>query len=113
MTTHPRIDTAPIASCIIVVRGVRVLLDRDLADLYRVRAIALRQQVKRNRARFPADFMFQLTPREVAGLLSQSGEGSGFSVDGVPITDDVRSEADQGSCPQQDGLGVRAGTTAT
>ncbi|MBN8280398.1 MAG: ORF6N domain-containing protein [Gammaproteobacteria bacterium] len=69
-------DTAPIAGRIIVVRGLRVLLDRDLADLYRVRAIALRQQVKRNRARFPADFMFQLTRGEVASLLSQSVIGS-------------------------------------
>lgn len=72
MATHPHIDTAPIASCIIVVRGVRVLLDRDLAALYRVRAISLRQQVKRNRKRFPADFMFQLTSAEAAELVSQS-----------------------------------------
>jgi hypothetical protein len=55
-----------------VVRGVRVLLDRDLADLYGVRAISLRQQVKRNRKRFPADFMFQLTSTEVAELVSQA-----------------------------------------
>lgn len=72
VTTHPRIDTAPIASCIIVVRGARVLLDRDLADLYRVPARSLRQQVKRNRKRFPADFMFKLTDEEVGQMVSQS-----------------------------------------
>lgn len=53
-------------------RGARVLLDRDLADLYRVPARALRQQVKRNRKRFPADFMFQLTDEEVGQMVSQS-----------------------------------------
>jgi ORF6N domain len=49
-----------------------VMLDRDLAELYGVKAIALRQQVKRNRQRFPEDFMFQLTPEEAHGLLSQN-----------------------------------------
>ncbi|MBL8199495.1 MAG: ORF6N domain-containing protein [Chromatiales bacterium] len=72
MPVSPKISTAPIASCIIVVRGARVLLDRDLADLYRVPARALRQQVKRNRKRFPADFMFQLTDEEVGQMVSQS-----------------------------------------
>src|SRR6266852_76413 len=48
------------------------MLDRDLADLYGVRAIALRQQVERNRARFPEDFMLQLTPDEAEGLVSQN-----------------------------------------
>ena len=43
------------------IRGRNVMLDRDLAELYGVKAIALRQQVKRNKQRFPADFMFQLT----------------------------------------------------
>lgn len=72
MSERPHISTAPIASCIIVVRGARVLLDRDLADLYRVPARALRQQVKRNRSRFPDDFMFQLTDEEVDQMVSQS-----------------------------------------
>lgn len=40
------------------------MLDRDLAELYEVKAIALRQQVKRNELRFPPDFMFQLTAKE-------------------------------------------------
>lgn len=57
---------------ILLLRGEKVLLDRDLADLYLVRPIALRQQVKRNRNRFPPDFMFQLTAREAGALVSQS-----------------------------------------
>ena len=54
------------------VRGQKVMLDRDLAVLYKVRPIALRQQVKRNRDRFPDDFMFQLTENEVEFLVSQN-----------------------------------------
>lgn len=48
------------------------MLDRDLADLYGVKAIALRQQVKRNQSRFPDDFMSQLTAEEAAALASQN-----------------------------------------
>ena len=55
------------------IRDQRVMLDRDLAKLYQVRAIALRQQVKRNANRFPEDFMFQLTREEVDVLVSQRG----------------------------------------
>lgn len=48
------------------------MLDRDLAILYGVRAIALRQQIKRNRERFPEDFMFKLTKEESENLVSQN-----------------------------------------
>jgi hypothetical protein len=48
------------------------MLDRDLAVLYRVKPIALRQQVKRNLDRFPQDFMFQLTAEEAETLVSQN-----------------------------------------
>lgn len=47
------------------IRGVRVMLDRDLADLYQVTTSALNQAVKRNIKRFPPDFMFQLNNQEV------------------------------------------------
>ncbi|MEZ5691919.1 MAG: ORF6N domain-containing protein [Rickettsiales bacterium] len=57
---------------IYLIRGNKVMLDRDLADLYKVKAIVLRQQVKRNIDRFPSDFMFQLTEKEVENLLSQN-----------------------------------------
>jgi hypothetical protein len=53
-------------------RGKKVMLDRDLADLYGVKAIALRQQVKRNAERFPEDFMFQLTDKELDTMVSQN-----------------------------------------
>lgn len=53
-----------ITSRIRLVRGQKVLLDSDLADLYGVPTKALNQMVKRNSERFPADFAFQLTPQE-------------------------------------------------
>jgi hypothetical protein len=54
------------------IRGEKVMLDSDLAILYGVEARALNQAVARNRRRFPADFMFQLTPREYESLRSQT-----------------------------------------
>jgi ORF6N domain len=57
---------------ILELRGFSVLLDVDLAGLYGVATRELVQAVKRNRCRFPTDFMFQLTIREVQNLRSQS-----------------------------------------
>ena len=48
------------------------MLDRDLAQLYGVKPIRLREQVRRNKDRFPKDFMFQLTDEEVAVMVSQN-----------------------------------------
>jgi hypothetical protein len=48
------------------------MLDRDLAELYRVKTIALRQQVRRNLDRFPEDFMFRLSADEAESLVSQN-----------------------------------------
>ena len=54
----------PIRSKIYEIRGQRVMLDRDLAELYGVKTGRLNEQVKRNIERFPEDFMFQLTKEE-------------------------------------------------
>jgi hypothetical protein len=56
---------------IYLVRGQRVMLDSDLAELYGVPTMRLNEQVKRNMERFPEDFMFQLTKEEAANLISQ------------------------------------------
>ena len=56
---------------IIDLRGIRIVLDIDLAMLYGVTAKRLNEQVKRNKARFPDDFMFQLNNQEVSQLRSQ------------------------------------------
>ena len=61
-----------IAAHIYVIRGESVMLDSDLAKLYRVETRTLIQAVKRNLQRFPDDFMFQLTDEEAASLRSQS-----------------------------------------
>ncbi len=58
------------------VRGQRVMLDATLASIYDVPLKALNQQVKRNPARFPANFAFQLTTQEVAQIRSQFVTGS-------------------------------------
>jgi hypothetical protein len=56
---------------IMILRRERVILDTALAELYNVSVKRLNEQAKRNRKRFPADFMFQLTPRENKSLRSQ------------------------------------------
>ena len=70
--TKALIPAERIERSILLIRGHKVLLDRDLAELYGVKAIALRQQVRRNQARFPDDFMFQLTAEEAEALVSQN-----------------------------------------
>ena len=57
---------------IYLVRGRRVMLDSDLAELYGVRTKSLNLAVKRNSSRFPNDFMFQLTPEDVQSLRFQN-----------------------------------------
>ncbi|MGH7165948.1 MAG: ORF6N domain-containing protein, partial [Nitrospiraceae bacterium] len=69
-----------IARRIMFIRGHKVMLDRDLAVLYRVSTKRLNEQVQRNSERFPSDFMFQLTPEEADSLRSQfatSNKGRG------------------------------------
>jgi len=56
---------------ILFIRGVKVMLDSDLAELYGVTAKRLNEQVKRNAERFPRDFIFRLTAAEYEGLRSQ------------------------------------------
>jgi hypothetical protein len=71
MLPAPSLDAAWIEQRIYVVRGMKVMLDSDLAALYGVPTRALNQQVRRNRRRFPGDFLFELTPEEVESLRSQ------------------------------------------
>jgi hypothetical protein len=61
-----------IESKIYLFRGHKVMLDKDLAVLYGVKPIRLREQVKRNLARFPEDFMFQLNEQEIDAMVSQN-----------------------------------------
>ncbi|WP_255431188.1 ORF6N domain-containing protein [Pedobacter sp. N36a] len=61
-----------VMSKIYMVRDQKVMLDRDLAELYGVKSIRLREQVKRNKERFPENFMFQLSDQEVEDMVSQN-----------------------------------------
>ena len=58
------------------IRGQKVMLDKDLSELYQVETRRLNEQVKRNLKRFPKDFMFQLTLREFENLMSQNATSS-------------------------------------
>jgi hypothetical protein len=57
---------------IYLIRGQKVMVDTDLAELYKVETRALNQAIRRNQDRFPGDFMFQLSPDEAAALRSQT-----------------------------------------
>ena len=79
---------ADIAGRIVVIRGHRVILDSDLARLYGVSTKAFNQAVRRNRTRFPGDFLIQLTNQEVARSRSQSvtlKAGRGSNVKYLPM----------------------------
>jgi ORF6N domain len=67
----------PVESRILFLRSRKVLLDSDLADLYRVTVKRLNEQVKRNAERFPEDFMFRLTHAENKLLRSQIATSNG------------------------------------
>jgi hypothetical protein len=60
-----------ITSKIFMIRGIKVMLDRDLAELYGVETKRLKEQVRRNISRFPEDFMFELSEDEEVLLRSQ------------------------------------------
>lgn len=70
---------------IYVVRGEKVMIDHDLADMYGVETKQLKRQVKRNIDRFPKDFMFKLTRKEYENLRSQIGTSSWGGTRYMPI----------------------------
>jgi hypothetical protein len=67
------VPTEKIEKSILIVRGQRVMLDKDLAELYGVGTGALNRAVKRNVHRFPVDFMFQIADEEAEHLRCQTG----------------------------------------
>jgi len=72
MTKNALIKIDNIQSRIYTIHGVQVMPDSDLAELYQVDVKVLNQAVKRNKGRFPSEFMFQLTKNELDALRSQS-----------------------------------------
>lgn len=71
MAGAPLIPVERIERAILLIRGQKVMLDRDLAGLYGVTTGRLNEQVRRNSNRFPEDFMFQLTKEEFEKWKSQ------------------------------------------
>jgi hypothetical protein len=67
-----RVADEEIVSKIYLVRGQKIMLDRDLAELYGVETRRLNEQVKRNHYRFPQNFMFKLTEEEAEMMVSQN-----------------------------------------
>jgi hypothetical protein len=83
--TEPLVE---VAERILIVRGQRVILDADLAQLYGVPTKAFNQAVRRNRSRFPADFLLELTNQEVTRSRSQNvtlKRGRGSNVKYLPM----------------------------
>ena len=74
--THLMIPDEVIMSKIYLIRGKKVMLDRDLAELYEVETKQLKRAVRRNITRFPDDFMIELTAEEFSDLRSQFGTSS-------------------------------------
>ncbi|MBU1659148.1 ORF6N domain-containing protein [bacterium] len=69
---------------IFIIRGIQVMIDKDLAELYQVQTSRLNEQVKRNIERFDSDFMFQLTKEEFDNLISQNATSSWGGVRKLP-----------------------------
>src|SRR5438105_11082512 len=76
MANHLKIADEAVISKIYLLRGHKIMLDRDLAKLYRVETKQLKRAVKRNASRFPDDFMFELNKEEFDNLKSQFGTSS-------------------------------------
>jgi len=69
--SQPMIQVGAIENRILLIRGQRVIIDSDLADFYGVQTKRLNEQAKRNRERFPSDFVFQLTAEERAEVVAK------------------------------------------
>lgn len=76
MAKNVAIADEAVISKIYLIRGQKVMLDKDLAELYGVTTGNLNKAVKRNLLRFPVDFMFQLTEKEFKNLIFQNGTSS-------------------------------------
>lgn len=76
MSKEIRVPDEIITSKIFLIRGQKVMLDKDLAELYKVETKLLKRQVRRNIERFPKDFMFELNQKEFDDLRSQFGTSS-------------------------------------
>ena len=87
------IPTDRIENKILFIRGQKVILDRNLAEFYGVETRVFNQAVKRNKERFPKDFMFQLLPMETESLVSQNVISSEKNVENKEKTKNLKSQS--------------------
>ncbi|UWY29270.1 ORF6N domain-containing protein [Flavobacterium sp. TR2] len=85
MDDHSLLSEETISNKIYFIRGQKVMLDFDLSSLYEVETRRLNEQVKRNISRFPPDFMFQLTEKELENLMSQIATSSWGGIRKLPF----------------------------
>ena len=85
MAKIKNISDQTLRSKIFIIRNQKVMLDKDLAELYEVETRRLNEQVKRNQKRFPEDFMFQLTESEFEDLMSQFATSSWGGTRKLPL----------------------------
>ncbi len=83
---HELVVEQKILNKIYAIRGEKIMLDQDLAEMYGVETKQLKRQVKRNMDRFPKDFMFQLSEKEVQNLRSQIGTSRWGGTRFIPMT---------------------------
>lgn len=81
-TSHQIIPLEIVEDHIFIIRGVKVIVDRDLAELYGVPTKRLNEQIKRNRSKFPEDFMFVLTEEEAEELIRSRSQNATLNVEG-------------------------------
>ncbi len=77
-------QTPSTESRIHLIRGQRIMLDADLAEIYGVKTKRLNEQVRRNPRRFPMDFMFQLSPAEKAEVVAKCDHLKGLKFSPAP-----------------------------
>ena len=95
--TKVEIPVERIIQRIFIIRGQKVILDKDLAESYDVSAKRLNEQVQRNLSRFPSDFMFQLTKEETEILRCQFGTSSKDRVKQLTKDEDQNLRSDRKS----------------
>ena len=81
--TQQSIHDELLISKIFMIREQKIMIDKDLSELYGLKAIRLREQVKRNKNRFPENFLFQLSEKEVEDMVSQNAIPSRQSLGGT------------------------------
>jgi hypothetical protein len=90
------VPLAGIESRIYLIRGQKVMLDYDLAELYMVPTKRLNEQVKRNPKRFPTDFMFSLTKQEILRMSQIATSSSGESLEKLKYHKNINAFTEQG-----------------